>query len=61
MIVAIIKDDHTTKPGYYSTTSYNEKLEAKIKEKNDEPKIRAKVALEFDVKPDDIFKFWTIL
>lgn len=56
-MIAIILKDHNGKAGA-STSSFDEKLEKFIKENPKETdKILKKLAKEFEIKPDDIFKY----
>ncbi len=56
-MIAIIIKDQNGKAGA-STSSFDEKLEKFIKENpKEKDKILKKLSKEFDVKPDDIFKY----
>lgn len=59
MIIILIKGISSN---LYSTCLFDSKLEDLITSKTpaDEPIIIKKLCKEFDIKPDDIYKYWVI-
>ena len=57
MIIILVKGNHS-----YSTCLFDSKLEDLITSKTpaDEPIIIKKLCKEFDIKPDNIHKYWVI-